>query len=198
MAGSDKNAQLPDFRALFESAPGLYLVLTPGFNVVAVSDAYLKATMTKRESVLGRGVFEIFPDNPDDPHADGVQNLRASLNRVLQDRTPNHMTVQKYDIRRPDSEGGGFEERYWSPVNSPVLGSNGELAYIIHCVEDVTEFMRLKKLGSEQQQLTDELRSSAEHMAAVVFERERQLEEVKSPAAGIDWAVGGRSGPRLQ
>jgi len=108
------------------------------------------------------------------------------------------MTVQKYDIRRPDSEGGGFEERYWSPVNSPVLGSNGELAYIIHCVEDVTEFMRLKKLGSEQQQLIDELRSSAEHMAAVVFERERQLEEVKSPAAGIDWAVGGRSGPRLQ
>jgi signal transduction histidine kinase/CheY-like chemotaxis protein len=178
VAGSDKNAQLPDFRALFESAPGLYLVLTPGFNVVAVSDAYLKATMTKRESVLGRGVFEIFPDNPDDPHADGVQNLCASLNRVLQDRTPNHMTVQKYDIRRPDSEGGGFEERYWSPVNSPVLGSNGELAYIIHCVEDVTEFMRLKKLGSEQQQLTDELRSSAEHMAAVVFERERQLEEV--------------------
>jgi signal transduction histidine kinase/CheY-like chemotaxis protein len=88
------------------------------------------------------------------------------------------MIVQKYDIRRPDSEGGGFEERYWSPVNSPVLGSNGELAYIIHCVEDVTEFMRLKKLGSEQQQLTDELRSSAEHMAAVVFERERQLEEV--------------------
>jgi signal transduction histidine kinase len=178
VAGSDKNAQLPDFRALFESASGLYLVLTPGFNVVAVSDAYLKATMTKRESVLGRGVFEIFPDNPDDPHADGVQNLRASLNRVLQDRTPNHMTVQKYDIRSPDSEGGGFEERYWSPVNSPVLGSNGELAYIIHCVEDVTEFMRLKKLGSEQQQLTDELRSSAEHMAAVVFERERQLEEV--------------------
>lgn len=178
MEGSDKNAQPPDFRTLFESAPGLYLVLTPGFNVVAASDVYLKATMTKREQVLGRGIFEVFPDNPDDPNADGVKNLRASLNRVLQDLASNPMPVQKYDVRRPDSEGGGFEERYWSPVNSPVFGSNGELVYIIHCVEDVTEFMRLKKLGTEQQQLTDELRMSAERMAAVVFERERQLEEV--------------------
>jgi signal transduction histidine kinase len=178
VAGSDKKEPVPDFRVLFESAPGLYLVLTPKFTVVAASDAYLKATMTKREQVLGRGIFDIFPDNPGDPNADGVKNLRASLIRVLEDRVPNQMPMQKYDIRRPDSEGGDFEERYWSPVNSPVFGDNNELVYIIHCVEDVTEFMRLKKLGTEQQQLTDELRMSAEHMAAVVFERERQLEEV--------------------
>jgi len=178
VSGSDKNVQVPDFRALFESAPGLYLVLTTEFTVAAASDSYLKATMTTRDRVLGRGIFEVFPDNPDDPHADGVKNLRASLNLVLEGRVSNPMPAQKYDIRRPDSEGGDFEERYWSPVNSPVLGSKGELAYIIHCVEDVTEFMRLKKLGTEQQQLADELRTSAEHMAAVVFERERQLEEV--------------------
>ncbi len=30
------------------------------------------------------------------------------------------MPVQKYDIRRPEAEGGGFEERFWSPTNSPV------------------------------------------------------------------------------
>lgn len=55
----------PDFQALFESAPGLYLVLTPALTIVAVSDAYLKATMTKREEILGRRLFEVFPDNPD-------------------------------------------------------------------------------------------------------------------------------------
>ncbi len=48
------------------------------------------------------------------------------------------MAVQKYDIRRPDAESGGFEERFWSPLNSPVFGSEGELAYITHRVEDVT------------------------------------------------------------
>jgi two-component system cell cycle sensor histidine kinase/response regulator CckA len=128
----------PDFRVLFESAPGLYLVLRPDLTIVAVSDAYLRATMTKRESILGRGLFEVFPDNPDDPSATGEKNLRASLDRVRQKRVPDTMAVQKYDIRRPESEGGGFEERYWSPINSPVLGPGGEVVYIIHRVEDVT------------------------------------------------------------
>ena len=108
----------PDFRALFESAPGLHLVLAPDLTIVAVSDAYLRATMTQREQILSRGIFEVFPDNPDDPGATGVQNLRASLERVLKDRVPDAMAVQKYDIRKPQ---GGFEERFWSPVNSPVL-----------------------------------------------------------------------------
>jgi signal transduction histidine kinase/CheY-like chemotaxis protein len=136
---------------LFEASPGLYLVLTQDLTIVAVSDAYARATMTKREEIIGRGLFEVFPDNPDDPNATGVLNLRASLERVLRNHAPHAMAVQKYDIRRPDSEGGGFEERYWNPVNSPVLGRGGELTYIIHRVEDVTEVVRLKNLGNEQQ-----------------------------------------------
>src|SRR5580765_5248423 len=100
----------PDFRILFESAPGLYLVLTPDLKIVAVSDNYLAATMTRREDILGRGIFEVFPDNPDDLKADGVANLRHSLQNVLNTRCADTMEVQKYDIRRPESEGGGFEE----------------------------------------------------------------------------------------
>lgn len=138
----------PDFQALFESAPGLYLVLLPdpAFTIVAVSDAYLSATMTKREDILGRRLFDVFPDNPSDPIADGVGNLRASLGRVLEHGAPDTMAIQKYDIRRPESEGGGFEERYWSPVNSPVLDEDKKCVYIIHRVEDATEFVRLKGL----------------------------------------------------
>jgi len=161
----------PDFRSLFESAPGLYLVLTPALIIVAVSDAYLQATMTKREEILGCGLFDVFPDNPDDQTATGVSNLRASLNRVLQHRTPDTMAVQKYDIRKPESEGGGFEEHYWNPVNSPVLGPNGEVAYIIHRVEDVTEFIRLKQAESEQQRITEDLRTRVARTESDTFRR---------------------------
>lgn len=131
----------PDFRRLFEAAPGLYLVLLPSLTIVAVSDAYLKATLTEREKILGRGLFEVFPDNPDDPSATGTSNLGASLKRVLRNRSPDKMSVQKYDIRRPESEGGGYEVRYWSPVNTPIAGSDGEVDYIIHRVEDVTQLV---------------------------------------------------------
>ena len=114
---------LPDFRALFESAPGRYLVLTPDFKIMAVSDAYLRATMTQREAILSRDIFKVFSDNPT---ATGVRNLRDSLERVVQNREADVMAVQKYEVRRPASAGGEFEDRYWSPVNSPVFGSDAQ------------------------------------------------------------------------
>ncbi|MEP6672277.1 MAG: CHASE3 domain-containing protein [Chthoniobacter sp.] len=130
------------FRALFDSLPGLYLVLTTDLTIVAVSDAYLKATMMERDGMLGRRLFDVFPDNPDDPQATGETNLRASLNRVLKTARADTMAIQKYDIRRPD---GTFEERYWSPVNSPVLGAGRSIEYLIHRVEDVTDFLKQKE-----------------------------------------------------
>jgi signal transduction histidine kinase len=167
----------PNFQALFESAPGLYLELTPDLNIVAVSEAYLQATMTKREAILGRGLFEIFPDNPDDPAASGVRNLSASLQNVIKNRVPDTMAVQKYDIRRPESEGGGFEERFWSPMNSPVFGPAGEIAYIIHRVEDVTEFIRLKQVENEHSKLTEELRTQTIQMEAEIFLRAQEVQK---------------------
>jgi hypothetical protein len=111
----------PDFRALFESSPGLYLVLTPDLTIVPVSQPHLSATMTKREDILGRGVFDVFLDNPEAPNGSGVRNLSASRSRVLEKRAQDTMAVQKYDIRRPQSECGECEERYWSAPKTHVF-----------------------------------------------------------------------------
>jgi signal transduction histidine kinase len=167
----------PDFRVLFESAPGLCLALTPELKIVAVSDAYLRATMTQREDIIGKALFEIFPDNPDDPNATGVSNLKASLQRVLELHAPDAMAVQKYDIRRPESEGGRFEERFWSPLNSPVLSKDNQLLYIIHRVEDVTEFVRLKQQGAEHHERAQQQQSRADKMEAEVYARAQQVQE---------------------
>ncbi|MGE3770452.1 MAG: response regulator [Bdellovibrionales bacterium] len=157
---------LPDFKALFESAPGLYLVLTPDLHIVAASDAYLKATMTERDAILGRNIFDVFPDNPDDPTATGEHNLSASLERVLREKKPDTMGIQKYDIRLPNGE---FEERYWSPQNCPVLDDKGNVQYITHRVEDVTEFIKLK----EQTAITKE------HNQAEVYNRAQEMEAAR-------------------
>ncbi|HEX2677603.1 MAG TPA: PAS domain S-box protein, partial [Polyangiales bacterium] len=122
-----------------------------------MSDAYLRATMRTREQLVGRGLFEAFPDNPDDPQATGERNLRSSLERVLRERRADTMAIQKYDIARPEADGGGYEERYWSPVNSPVFGPSGELLYIVHHVEDVTPLIRLQERGTEQDRVIRQL-----------------------------------------
>ena len=169
--------EAPDFQALFEGAPGLYLVLDRDLRIVAASDAYLAATMTEREAILGRDIFDVFPDNPEDPAATGVRNLRASLERVRESGLPDTMAVQKYDVRTPAEKGGGFEERYWSPVNSPVLDQHGQPRYIIHRVEDVTEYVLLRERAAEQQAAAGELREERAKMEAEILSRSVELQE---------------------
>ena len=175
-------AREADFRALFEAAPGAFLVLAPdppAFTIIAVSDAYLQATMTRAENIIGRGLFDVFPDNPADPNATGEQNLRASIERVLRSGAPDTMAVQKYDIRRPARDGATveFEERHWSPLNTPVLGATGEVRYIIHRVKDVTDFVRLKQQGVEQQTLAETLRTRAGELEVEIYRRAQEIQE---------------------
>ena len=148
-SASDTSTEgMPDFRALFEAAPGLCLVLraddTPRFTIVAASDAYLQATLTSREGpsgIIGRGLFEVFPDPPDDPHATGERNLRASLERAKSTGAPDAMPVQRYAICRPD---GTWEERFWLPLNTPVVDQgSGRVTHLLHQVEDVTAAVQL-------------------------------------------------------
>ena len=176
-----------DYQMLFESAPGLYLVVDPTFEIVAASDAYLAATMTERHDIVGGNLFDVFPDNPDDPSATGTRNLRASLDKVLRTGEPHAMPVQKYDIRKPRSEGGGFEERFWSPVNTPVF-VDGRLTHIIHRVEDVTDYIRLLRQKQEKERQTEELRSRAENVRAELYLRTQALEE--AALGGFVAAVG--------
>jgi signal transduction histidine kinase/ActR/RegA family two-component response regulator len=136
-----------DFKSLFEAAPGSYLVLDPTLAVVAVSDAYLQETATVREAILGRKLFEVFPGDPAKAGLPGDGAMRASLERVLRDRVADAMEVQRHDVQVPGATDGAVEVRYRSPVNLPVIGPDQELAYIIHRVEDVTQFVRLNEQG---------------------------------------------------
>lgn len=90
------------------------------------------------------------------------------------------MAVQKYDIQRPDSEGGGFEERYWSPVNVPMIGSDGSVELIIHHVTDVTEVARLSRIAREEGEASRALRNQNEWLKAEI--QRRQLAERESSA----------------
>jgi rsbT co-antagonist protein RsbR len=76
------------------------------------------------------------------------------------------MPVQKYDIRRPEAGGGGFEVRYWSPSNSAVLGEDGQVLYIIHRVEDVTRIVRMQE---DERSLRESHRLALRELSTPVF-----------------------------
>ena len=132
---------IPPLLPVFNALPGACLLLAPNLQIVAASDAYLAATLTRRDQLLGSYLFDAFPDNPQAPEADGVRNLRASLAQVLATGQPHTMARQHYDVPDPTAPGQ-FVERYWQPHNSPVLDEQGQVSYLIHTVVNVTEEVR--------------------------------------------------------
>jgi len=179
-----------ELKSLFESLPGLYLVFTPDLTIVAASDAYLKATLTTRDGILGRRLFDVFPDNPDDPGTKAVANLQASIDRVLKNAASDTMAIAKHDVRRAD---GSFEEHYWSPVNSPMFGDGRQIKYIVHRVEEVTDFVRHKsgpsggpaELSAREQQMAAEMFQNAQRLAAT----NQQLESANNELEAFSYSV---------
>lgn len=168
-----------DYKNIFERTLSLYLVIDPDYRIVDANDAYARATRTKKSDIVGRGLFEVFPDNPNDPEADGVANLTASLERVKKFLLPDPMAVQKYDVRLPPEEGGGFVEKYWSPVNIPVLDAQGKLQCILHRVEDITDYIHLKMKGQASKLELKELKERTIEVEAEILIRNQQIEKTR-------------------
>ena len=131
------------YQCIFESSPASLLILLPDadFTIVAVTEDYLRDTLTKRENILGKPLFDVFPDNPATPESHSTRLLAESFRRVIATKSVDTMALLRYDIPNPD--GTGFEERYWRPVNKATLSPQGEILYIIHRAQDVTDFVQL-------------------------------------------------------
>lgn len=162
-----------DYEALFAATPSPYLVLGPDLVIADVNRAYLVATGRTREDLVGRYLFDAFPENPADPEGSGVEIVSASMQRVLRSGRPETMAVLKYDIPAA-GRPGEFEERWWSPINTPVVGASGEVDWIIHRVEDVTAFVRSRPSLPG----AGETFGRREAMEAELYTRARELERL--------------------
>ena len=165
-----------DYQMLFESAPNPYLILDSKLSIVGVNAAYLDVTMTKREELIGRYLFDAFPANPEDLNANGVSNLQASLEGVLHNRVADTMAVQKYDIPIRGSEGR-FEERFWCSVNSPVLDVDNEVQLIIHNAQDVTQYVRSQVDNTENLRVERSLKNKADRLELEIYKSAQAQQE---------------------
>lgn len=171
----DKDAV--NFAHLLDAFPTPYMVLkanAPTFTIVAASDVYLTVTQTKRIEIIGKPLFEVFPDNPKDILATGVSDLHTSLNQAIHNGTQDVMGVQRYDV--PEGNGSDkFIIKYWSVSNTPVFGEEGQVEYIVHRAEDVTDFMLLQQ-KSEAIETRDQ-KSSNWQLEAEVLRSSREVKE---------------------
>ncbi|KOU63567.1 protein phosphatase [Streptomyces sp. MMG1533] len=157
-----------DYAAVFQALPGMVAVLTPDLVYADVNEEFLRTAGRKREQMIGKHLFDVFPDNPNDPAATGMRNLEASLQRVLATGERDAMALQRYDVEDPERPGH-WQERYWSPCNAPVLGPDGEVLLLVHRVEEVTELIRARGGRST---------GRAQVLEAELYTRARELQEL--------------------
>jgi len=121
---------------LFEAVPGNNLLIiadSPRFSMIAASESYLQMIGKSKAELIGKGVFEAFPSNPESPQ--DYINLMASFEEVIATKINSHLPVLQYDVM--DDENN-FITRFWSITNSPVADNEGNVVYIINSVEDIT------------------------------------------------------------
>jgi PAS domain-containing protein len=130
-----------DYRVVFQALPGSFALLSPDLVILDANRAFLEMTSRNREDLVGRDIFQAFPQNPAIHDSDGQRNLRSSLETVLATGLADVMGTYRYDIEAQDHPGE-FEERYWAVTNMPVLGPDGKVILIINRAEEVTHIVQ--------------------------------------------------------
>lgn len=157
---ANKGEQI-DFRNLFNNIPGRYIILLPDLTVAAVSDEYLKATSVERERLVGKYIFDVFPDNPNENGSHGSANVLSSLEKVFQTGKPDLMPVIKYDIPQSSANGNAFEERFWRLATYPFFDDLKNVVCVIHHIEDITEQEKLKRKEAEIERINSQLKTQS-------------------------------------
>lgn len=130
-----------DYHIIFNAVPSLFILLkpdAPAFTILDANAAYLSVAKKELEEITGRGLFDVFPGNPDDATYDSMANLRRSLEKVVVTKLPDDMPLQKYYMKVGSGSEVVFEEKFWRSKNTPVLSADNQIIYIIRQVDDVT------------------------------------------------------------
>jgi serine phosphatase RsbU (regulator of sigma subunit) len=163
-----------DYEAVFQALPGGALLLTPDLIILDVNEAMQYVFRHTREQLVGKHLFDVFPDNPTRGPSAGQRAVRASVQRVVETGQPDTMGVQRYDIERPD-QPGVFDERYWSPINAPVVGPDGKVVLVVQRVEEVTELIRARGAVADSASGAEQARR---RMEAELYARAAELQAV--------------------
>ena len=153
-----------DFQRLFEALPSAHMLLDREYRFVAANAAYERVTMRSRQELIGKCLFDVFPND-----GEGGRRLRESFDRVFETGEHDSLAYIPYDIPRPEALGGGMEQRYWTAAHVPVEDREGNILFLLQNTVDVTDFVRLRTAAS--------LPFRARMSESALIERAREAEE---------------------
>lgn len=131
---------------IFRACPSNYIILKPDvpkFTIVEVTDYHTKLLNRSRKSLIGRGLFECYPESPENNwDSDSKNKLMRLLTRVIKYKT-NQSMLTRYDVFNEETQK--IDIRHWMIDLYPIF-KEGKIKYIFNASIDVTV---MYKLGME-------------------------------------------------
>ena len=155
--------KLSDYTALFRASPFPYLVMDIDLTIIGASGTYLRSVKRTEADIVGKYVFDAFPEDPNDPESTNLAEVKASIARALSKGVPDTTPFLRYSVPVETPEGRVFEERYWSTVHTPVLDDDGVPFLVFQNAIEVSDLYHFdKKSEVATLQLTSVGSSNAE------------------------------------
>ena len=131
-------AAVAAFRSRYEASPQVAALIDPRPGLVFrdVNPAYVRSGRRSREDLVGRAFFDMFPDRPNSPSAQGIVTSYEALRDAAERQQVVCKGVHRYDLPAPD---GGLVERYWRNVVRPLPEAADPLSFLVLEVNDVTD-----------------------------------------------------------
>lgn len=132
------------YTTLFEALDGNIVLMQndpPRYTILAATPSYLQLTGRTKNDVVGKGFFEDFPITTNSTHTT-ESGLFLSYQHVSLHKELHVLPVYRFDCRNAD---GSFTEKYCKVSNKPLRSADGDVLYIVHTSEDITDQIKAEK-----------------------------------------------------
>ena len=119
----------PADQQLFEAAPRPLAALSADgqFTLLFANEHFLASVELRREDLVGRRLFDLFGDPPDDVSVSGWRDLRVALARLLAKESSEALTAGKFAL----PHGAGRKLRHWRIYSWRVGAIAGSPPYLV-------------------------------------------------------------------
>ncbi|GAC1313535.1 MAG: hypothetical protein NVSMB24_36890 [Mucilaginibacter sp.] len=128
--------------SIINASPTPSLILNanaPDFTIAGANEAFLHMTNSERHRIVGKGIFDAFPQKADDSGSKRRKIIYNSLVHAFLVKKAHKITLLRYDI--PIKHTDDHDERFWNFDTYPVLDETGQVKFIIQNPVDVTKMV---------------------------------------------------------
>lgn len=153
---SEEISEVLDFKRVFDGMSTSYMIMDHELKIVYANSAYLAATQRTLDDIVGRYVFEAFPDTKDRLEEVGVEFKGALAGETT------YLKDQYFELDHAD---GSRQTHCWRAVQTPYFGRDGSVKFVVQHAEDITE---QKALEERNRVISNELDHRVKNMFAII------------------------------